>query len=100
MTIALDAPNSVDCDLYIERQSRISGAWSPAGKAATGAASETATMLQAAARATTGVRVVNWAAGAPADGLTLTFSNVYAGTPPGAVAADGRAERRRLGRRS
>ena len=63
MTIALDAPNSVDWDLYIERQSRVSGAWSPAGQAATGAASEVATIgkpLPGHYR----VRVVNWSAGA------------------------------------
>jgi hypothetical protein len=82
MTVALEAPNSVDYDLYIERQSRISGAWSPAGNAATGAASETATLLNPLPghyRA----RVVNWAAGAPADGLSVSFSNEYVGTPPG-----------------
>ena len=81
MTIALDAPNSVDWDLYIERQSRVSGAWSPAGQAATGAASEVATIgkpLPGHYR----VRVVNWSSGAPADGLSVTFSNVYQGAPP------------------
>ncbi len=81
MTIRLSADNAVDYDLYIERQSRISGAWSSAGKAATGAASEETTML----RPLPGhyrVRVVNWAAGAPADGLEVSFSNVYVGPPP------------------
>jgi hypothetical protein len=81
VTIALDAPNSVDWDLYLERQSRISGDWSAAGNAATGDASETLTILNPLPghyRA----RVVNWAAGPPADGLTVTFSNEYAGTPP------------------
>jgi hypothetical protein len=81
MTIRLSADNAVDYDLYIERQSRISGEWSSAGKAATGAASEETTML----RPLPGhyrVRVVNWAAGAPADGLEVSFSNVYVGPPP------------------
>jgi hypothetical protein len=81
MTIRLSADNAVDYDLYIERQSRISGAWSSAGKAATGAASEETTML----RPLPGhyrVRVVNWAAGAPADGLEVSFSNVYVGPSP------------------
>jgi hypothetical protein len=81
VTIALDAPNSVDWDLYLERQSRISGDWSPAGSAATGDASETLTVLNPLPghyRA----RVVNWSAGLPADGLTVTFSNEFAGTPP------------------
>ena len=82
MTIALSADNAVDYDLYIERQSRVSGAWSASADAATGAASESLTML----RPLPGhyrVRVVNWAAGAPADGLEVSFSNVYVGPPPG-----------------
>jgi hypothetical protein len=82
VTVALDAPNSVDYDIYIERQSRISGAWSPAGNAATGAASEVATLLNPLPGHYR-VRVVNWAAGPPADGLSVAFSNEYAGTPPG-----------------
>ena len=85
MTIALDAPNSVDWDIYIERQGRVSGGWSPAGNAATGAASETATILNPLPGHYR-VRVVNWAAGAPADSLSISFSNEYAGTPPGASA--------------
>ena len=83
LTLALDAPNSVDWDIYLERQSRISGAWSPAASAATGAASETLTLLNPLPGHYR-LRVVNWSAGPPADGLTLAFSNVYAGTPPGA----------------
>jgi hypothetical protein len=81
MTIRLSADNAVDYDLYIERQSRISGAWSAVGDAATGAASEEMTLL----RPLPGhyrVRVVNWAAGAPADGLEVSFSNVHIGPPP------------------
>jgi hypothetical protein len=80
MTVALSAENAIDYDLYIERQSRVSGEWFAAGQSATGAASETATIL----RPIPGhyrARVVNWAAGAPADGLTVSFSNVYAGPP-------------------
>jgi hypothetical protein len=82
MTIALEAPNSVDWDVYIERQSRISGAWSPAGNAATGAASERATLLNPLPGHYR-IRVVNWAAGPPADSLSVSFSNEYTGTPPG-----------------
>jgi hypothetical protein len=81
MTIRLSADNAVDYDLYIERQSRISGVWSGVGDAATGAASEEMTLL----RPLPGhyrVRVVNWAAGAPADGLEVSFSSVYIGPPP------------------
>ncbi|MHB1242513.1 MAG: CARDB domain-containing protein [Gaiellaceae bacterium] len=82
LTVALEASNAIDYDLYVERQSRISGQWSPVGSAATGVASETATILNPLPgryRA----RVVNWSAGAPADSLTVSFSNEYAGTPPG-----------------
>jgi hypothetical protein len=82
VTVDLTAANAVDYDLYIERQGRVSGQWSRVGDAATGAASESFTML----RPLPGhyrVRVVNWAAGAPADGLEVSFSNVYVGPPPG-----------------
>lgn len=81
MSVALVAPVG-DYDLYVERQSRISGAWSPAGQSATGSSSETATIvrpLPGRYRA----RVVNWAAAGPADSLTVSFSNEYAGQPPG-----------------
>ncbi|MGH3129513.1 MAG: CARDB domain-containing protein [Gaiellaceae bacterium] len=80
MTVALRADNAVDYDLYIERQSRISGDWSPVANSATGSASETVTLIKPLPghyRA----RVVNWAAGAPADSLTVSFSNQYAGSP-------------------
>ena len=43
------------------------------------------------------VRVVNWAAGAPADGLDVSFSNVYVGPPPERVVADGGANATRGG---
>ena len=80
MSVSLVAPAG-DYDLYVERQSRISGAWSPAGQSATGNASETATInrpLPGHYRA----RVVNWAAVGPAESLSVAFSNVYTGTPP------------------
>jgi hypothetical protein len=80
MTIALSADNAVDYDLYIERQSRISGQWAQVGSAATGAASETTTILRPLAGHYR-VRVVNWSAGVPADGLSVSFSNEYAGPP-------------------
>jgi hypothetical protein len=79
MSVALVAPAG-DYDLYVERQSRISGAWSPAGQSATGSASETATIV----RPLPGhyrARVVNWAAVGPAESLRVSFSNVYAGPP-------------------
>ncbi|MGH2455433.1 MAG: CARDB domain-containing protein [Candidatus Limnocylindria bacterium] len=81
MTVALSADSAVDYDLYIERQSRISGEWFPSGGSATEAASEVATIL----RPVPGhyrVRVVNWAAGAPADGLEVSFSNDPVEAPP------------------
>jgi hypothetical protein len=77
MSVELVAPAG-DYDLYIERQSRISGAWSAAGQSATGAPSETATIgrpLPGHYRA----RVVNWAAAGPAESLRVSFSNEYTG---------------------
>jgi hypothetical protein len=79
MSVTLVAPAG-DYDLYIERQSRISGAWSAAGQSATGSASETATIgrpLPGHYRA----RVINWAAAGPAESLRVAFSNVYGGPP-------------------
>jgi hypothetical protein len=81
MSVSLVAPAG-DYDLYVERQSRISGAWSAAGQSATGSSSETATIgrpLPGHYRA----RVINWAAAGPADSLGVTFSSVYAGPPLG-----------------
>ncbi|MGI9110933.1 MAG: CARDB domain-containing protein [Gaiellaceae bacterium] len=82
LSVAISAPNAIDYDLFLERQSRISGDWFAVGKSATEAASEVATLnrpLPGHYRA----RVVNWAAGAPADTVGIAFSNEYAGTPPG-----------------
>ncbi|MGH3071829.1 MAG: CARDB domain-containing protein [Gaiellaceae bacterium] len=79
MSVSLVAPAG-DYDLYVERQSRISGAWSAAGQSATGSASETATIgrpLPGHYRA----RVVNWAAVGPAESLDVSFSNEYTGPP-------------------
>jgi hypothetical protein len=79
MSVTLVAPAG-DYDLYIERQSRISGAWSPAGQSATGSASETATIV----RPLPGhyrARVLNWAAAGPAESLRVSFANEYAGPP-------------------
>jgi hypothetical protein len=80
MSVELVAPAG-DYDLYIERQSRISGAWSAAGQSATGSASETATIgrpLPGHYRA----RVVNWAAVGPAESLRVSFSNEHTGPAP------------------
>ena len=85
MSVELTAANAVDYDLYLERQSRVSGAWSRAGRAATGSASETLTLLKPLPGRYR-VLVVNWAAGMPADSLSVTFSNEYAGDPPPASA--------------
>jgi hypothetical protein len=79
MSVALVAPAG-DYDLYVERQSRISGQWSPAGQSATGNASETATIV----RPLPGhyrARVVNWAGAGPAESLRVSFSSEYAGPP-------------------
>jgi hypothetical protein len=83
LTVALEAPNAVDYDMYIERQSRISGEWSRVGDAATGSASESVTLLRPLPGHYRAL-VVNWAAGAPADSLTVSYDNEYVGTPPGA----------------
>ena len=83
MTIALSADSAVDYDLYLERQGRVSGQWSAVDSAATGSPSEVMTLL----RPLPGhyrIRVVNWGAGAPADGLQVSFSNEYVGPEPGA----------------
>ena len=80
MTRRARRADSVDYDLYIERQSRISGAWSPAGQSATGSASETATIV----RPLPGhyrARVVNWGAARAGRIAAVSFSNEYAGPP-------------------
>ena len=85
LTIALEAANAVDYDLYLDRQSRVSGEWSRVGGAATGSASETLGLLRPLPGHYRAL-VVNWAAGAPADSLTVSFSNEHVGPQPGASA--------------
>ena len=82
LTVALEAHNAVDYDLYLDRQSRISGEWSRIGGAATGSASETFSLLRPLPGHYRAL-VVNWAAGPPADSLAVSFSNEHVGTPPG-----------------
>ena len=91
LTLALDAPNSVDYDIYLERQSRISGAWSPAANAATGAASETLTLLNPLPGHYR-LRVVNWAAGAAGGRADAHVLERLRGHAAGRVAADRSAE--------
>jgi hypothetical protein len=69
-----------DWDLYLERQSRITGEWFPVTRSATSLPSERITVLTPPVghyRA----RIVNWAGTTPPDKLEISFSNVYAGPP-------------------
>jgi hypothetical protein len=82
LTVKLTAPDAVvnDWDLYVERQSRISGEWFEVGKSATSAGVESTTLLTPPAghyRA----RIVNWAGTVPPTKLEILFSNQYAGAP-------------------
>ncbi|MBT8250358.1 MAG: cadherin-like domain-containing protein, partial [Acidimicrobiia bacterium] len=71
-----------DWDLYLERQSRITGEWFPVASSTTATGDERITLLTPPVghyRA----RVVNWSAADPSSARTLeiSFSNVYAGPP-------------------
>ena len=99
MTIALEAPNAVDYDLYLERQSRISGEWSPVGSAATGDRERDADDLQPAARPLPGPRRQLGGRSARRTRSSVTFSNVYpVRRPPASSRTEAAAGR--LGRRS
>jgi hypothetical protein len=82
LTVRLTSPETVenDWDLYVERQSRISGEWFPVSQSATSTGNESTTLLTPPAghyRA----RIVNWAGTVPPTKLEIDFSNVYAGPP-------------------
>jgi CARDB/Zinc carboxypeptidase len=77
---ASDLETVGDWDLYLERQSRISGEWFPVSKSATGTPNEAIHILTPPVghyRA----RIVNWAGTQPPQKLEISFSNVYEGPP-------------------
>ncbi len=77
---ASDFETAGDWDLYVERQSRITGEWFPVSSGATSSATESTTVLTPPAghyRA----RIVNWAGTQAPQSLDVTFSNEYAGPP-------------------
>jgi uncharacterized repeat protein (TIGR01451 family) len=82
ITVALDSPESVenDWDLYVERQSRITGEWFRAGASTTPTGDESVTILTPPVGQYRAL-VVNWAGTVPPSKLEVTFSNVYAGPP-------------------
>jgi hypothetical protein len=82
LTVRLTSPEMVenDWDLYVERQSRITGEWFRVGQSATATGNESTTLLTPPAghyRA----RIVNWAGTVPPTKLEILFSNEYAGPP-------------------
>jgi Zinc carboxypeptidase len=82
LSVRLSAPEAAenDWDLYVERQSKISGEWFQVGQSATSGGNESTTLLSPPAghyRA----RIVNWAGTIPPTKLELDFSNEYAGAP-------------------
>jgi hypothetical protein len=78
----LDSPDLAvnDWDLFVQRQSRISGGWFTVGRSATGTGDERVTLLTPPAGHYR-VRIVNWAGTAPPERLEIAFSNEYAGPP-------------------
>jgi len=82
MAVALDSPESVenDWDLYVERQSRVTGEWFRVGQSTTATGDENVTILTPPVGHYRAL-VVNWAGTVPPSRLDVTFSNVYAGPP-------------------
>lgn len=83
LIVTLTSPTLVenDWDLYVQRQSRISGEWFTVGRSATPTGNERVTLLTPPGghyRA----RIVNWAGTAPPDKLEIAFSNEYVGPAP------------------
>ncbi len=72
-----------DWDLYVERQSSITGEWFEVGRSATGSNEESVTLLTPPVGHYRAL-FVNWSANpASADKLTVTSDNTYAGPPIG-----------------
>jgi uncharacterized repeat protein (TIGR01451 family) len=80
--VQLDSPESIenDWDLYLQRQSRVTGDWFTVGSSTSSTGDE---LIQVIAppvghyRA----RIVNWAGTVPPSKLEVRFSNEYAGPP-------------------
>jgi len=82
LTVRLTAPDTGvnDWDLYVERQSRITGEWFQVGKSASSSSVEATTLLTPPAGHYR-VRIINWSGTVPPSKLEILFSNVYAGPP-------------------
>jgi hypothetical protein len=82
LIVRLTAPETIenDWDLYVHRQSALSGGWSTVGQSTSPTGNETVTLLTPPGghyRA----RIINWAGTAPPSKLEISFSNEYAGPP-------------------
>jgi hypothetical protein len=82
LIVRLTAPETIenDWDLYVQRQSEITGNYSTMGQSTSPTGNETVTILTPPAghyRA----RIVNWAGTTPPTKLEIAFSNEYAGPP-------------------
>jgi hypothetical protein len=80
--VQLDSPESVenDWDLYLQRQSRVTGDWFTVASSTSGTGDELIQVISPPVghyRA----RIVNWAGTVPPSKLEIRFSNEYAGPP-------------------
>lgn len=80
--VTLDSPDLAenDWDLYVQRQSKITGEWFTVGQSTTATGDERVSLLTPPGghyRA----RIVNWLGTAPPEKLEIAFSNEYAGPP-------------------
>jgi uncharacterized repeat protein (TIGR01451 family) len=86
LIVTLDSPGAEegvienDWDLYVQRQSRITGEWFDVGSSTSGTGDERVTILTPPVghyRA----RIINWAGTVPPTKLEIAFSNEHAGPP-------------------
>ncbi len=82
LSVTLRAPEAAenDWDLYLQRQSRITGEWFNVGSSTTATGNEDVTILTPPVghyRA----RIINWAGTQPPNEFKVAFSNEYAGPP-------------------
>jgi hypothetical protein len=82
VTVSIDSPESVenDWDLYLERQSRITGEWFRVGASTTPSGDESINILTPPVGHYRAL-IVNWAGTVPPSKFEVAFSNVYAGPP-------------------